>query len=204
MASEDNKTGACDNAATGRACQTVKLLKGPVGMIVAANTVLLAPYLLSDRWFTWLLYICLSVLALGFVAKKLNMHKELPKDVIKAEFLTSAAECIASNGNKFINFSWSVVCWEDAPLSLKSVVGLCGLIVLSWIFSPFMLVWLAVNAFLGYPLLMENFGTEIHAALEQAHVVVKPHLEKAQVEVEKVVKQIPGADKYLNTEEKKE
>ena len=44
MASEDNKTGACDNAATGRACQTVKLLKGPVGMIVAANTVLLAPF----------------------------------------------------------------------------------------------------------------------------------------------------------------
>ena len=98
------------------------------------------------------------------------MVKEISTDVIKVEILTSAAECLASNGNKFINFSYSVVCWEDVVLSSKSAVGLCGLIVLSWIFTPFTLVWLAVNGFLGYPLLMEHFGTEIHAAVAQAQV----------------------------------
>ena len=64
------------------------MLKGPVGMILAANAVMLLPSLVSDKLFSWALWGTLLILALGFVAHKLNLTKELECEPIKEEWYT--------------------------------------------------------------------------------------------------------------------
>jgi len=188
MAACDN-TNSTDNSTCtqSKACQVAKLLKGPVGMIVVANVIMLTPCVVSERWFSWLLYLCLAILALGFVAKKSNMTKALPAGLVQEAWCIDLAKCAAANANKFVTFSHEIIFWNDANMSMQCAVGLCGLVVLSWIFWPFQLCLLAVNGFLAYPLIMDKYGKEIHALVATVMEQAQPHMDKAKAEVEKLM-----------------